>query len=150
MVTFQLNIANTSPSLRHLTLIFDYKKANWEGLCDYLLDSELGLCLDLDDVEEVWAMFKHIVCSAMLQFIPRFRLRANQLPKWFDADLRHKHKCLKTLRRNCRRHLSASLLAKLKSSEESFNHLSKQSKARYERDLIFSFTTSGNTRTSVA
>ncbi len=40
-----------------------YKKANWEGLCDYLLDSDLDLCLDLDDVEEVWAVQAHHVLS---------------------------------------------------------------------------------------
>ena len=78
-------------------MVYDYPKANWEGLCNHLLDSEdLDLCLELDDVEEIWAVFKLTVSEAMSLYIPKVRIKKSELPHWFNVNLRHQHKCLKS------------------------------------------------------
>lgn len=43
-------------------VIFVFKKADWEGLCNYIMDEDLAL-LDLEDVEDVWAAIKMTVCQ---------------------------------------------------------------------------------------
>ena len=54
---------------------YDYSKANWDGLCDCLLDSDLCLCKEESDVEDIWFIFiKHTVSTAMALFIPKVRL----------------------------------------------------------------------------
>ena len=47
----------------------------------------------LEDVEDIWAIIKHVVTSAMDRFIPKVKLRSSQLPKWLSEELRHQYKC---------------------------------------------------------
>ena len=39
MVSFSLAVNTVCPSCSATSLVFDYSKADWEGLCGYLLDS---------------------------------------------------------------------------------------------------------------
>ena len=61
MVSFSLAVNTVCPSCSATSLVFDYSKADWEGLCGYLLDSDFSMCFEVDDVEEIWSVFKHIV-----------------------------------------------------------------------------------------
>ena len=52
LLSFQTNfcrIISWKPAIFH--------SANWDGLCDYLLDSDLCLCKEESDVEDIWFIF---------------------------------------------------------------------------------------------
>lgn len=135
-VSFRVNTQHCISVEGDCSLVYDYPKADWEGLCNFLMDGDLDSCLELVDVEEVWAFIRLSVTSAMYQFIPRVKIRASQLPSWFTANLRHQ---LRSLRRRCNRHPTPIKLAKLKSCELSLQLASKQAKVHYERGLITKF-----------
>lgn len=104
--------------------VFEYPKADWDGLCNYLMDCDFSLCYEESDVEAIWSVLKRMVTSAMHLFIPRVQLRKFQLPRWFTPDLRHKHKCcLQYLERKCSRSPSFSNLRLRKNSGEKLSQL---------------------------
>ena len=72
-------------------VVFDNSKADWEGLCNYLLDQDFGTCYNDEGVELIWCAIRQIVPMAMNIYIPKVRLRRHQLPKWFSPDLRHRY-----------------------------------------------------------
>ena len=59
--------------------MYDYKKADWENLCNFLLDEHLSQT-ESGDVEEAWSLIKHSILSGMEQFIKKVRNRSSQLP----------------------------------------------------------------------
>ena len=67
------NIVNCpSTSRRHSPLsVFDYSKADYEGLCNYLLDIDYSLCLQSGSIEYVWSYLKGVILSGMNMFIPK-------------------------------------------------------------------------------
>ena len=78
-------------------LVYDYTKADWQGMCNHLLDCDFAACFESTTVEEAWAAFKFLVRPAMDIFIPKFSVRRRQFPPWFTKPLRHQKKCLQSL-----------------------------------------------------
>ena len=64
------------------TVVFDYSKADWEGLCNYILDQDFSRCYENKDVELIWCTIKQAVELAMNIYIPKVRQRRHQFPKW--------------------------------------------------------------------
>ena len=80
----------------------------------------------------------------MALYIPKVRLKKHQLPVWFTQDLRHRRKCLRSLRKKCMRSSDSVKLSKLQSEERSFQSACKAAKAINENRLISDFTASNN------
>ena len=66
-LTVSFNIQHTVQSRQRSksTYVFDYSKANFEGLCNHLLESDFSDCYILDNVEYVWTKIKQTILSAM-------------------------------------------------------------------------------------
>ena len=79
--------------------VYDYPKADYNGLCSYLVDFDISPCLLLQDVELVWYAIKNAIYEGMTFFIPKLRLRHHQYPRWLTPKLRHLSKCLHGLRK---------------------------------------------------
>lgn len=125
-------------------IVFDYSKADWDGLSNHLMDNDFSLCFEVNDVEEIWSMIKLVVLSAMHLFIPKVRLRRYQFPRWFSPDLRHKYKCLQTLERRWVRNPSKSNTIKKEEAEMVFRRDAELAKVSYESRLISEFATSNS------
>ena len=85
------------------TTFLNYIKADYQGMCDYLLDWDFSECFKSNNVEEIWSLIKSAIHAAISQFVPvsRTSRRQGHLPKWFDSSLRYDLKRLRTLRRKC-------------------------------------------------
>ena len=97
----------------------DYTSADYEGMCDYLLDWDFSECLASSDVEFIWAQVKFAIYSAIELFVPLVSCPRSysHLPKWFNSDLRHKLKCVKTLRRRYNSHPTSHVFGRLSDLE---------------------------------
>ena len=146
MLSFHLYINMIKCHSRKSTVVFDYKKADWRGLCDYLLDCDFSACYDSQDVELIWSAFKLIVLPAMDCYIPKVRLRSHQYPVWYTPELRHSQKCLQTLRKNHNKRSSSLSKQKLNIAEEKFKIESSQAKCKYESSLMYDLSTKENTK----
>ena len=143
MVSYQCKASESrNGNCRHSTLVYDFPKADWTGLCNHLLDEDFSVSLALNYVELIWATIKTIITSAMAFYIRKVRLNKHQLPVWFTSDLRLRCKCLRSLHK-CVRSSDPAKLSKLQ-SEESFQSSCKAAKAIYENQLISDFTASNN------
>ena len=143
-IHLNLNIKTKQECSKKPTLVYDYQKADWRGLCDYLMDEDFSACFESEDVELIWAIFKLITTSAMEKFIPRVRLKNHQFPKRFDADLRHRSNCLNTLRRKCPVNKNETAKDKFMQTEKCFEEDCRMAKTAYEKRLIDKVANSGS------
>ena len=74
-VTFQLS------QQIHLTpttipkYVFDFPKANYDGILSYLSDFNYIPCIQSQNVESIWLTIKNSILTAMNLFIPKVRLQ---------------------------------------------------------------------------
>jgi len=60
--------------------IYDYPKADYSGLCQYLFSSNIYSCLQFNDVEIVWNIIKEALFKAIELFVPKVEVRTKQYP----------------------------------------------------------------------
>ena len=119
--------------------VYDYSKADYEGLCHYLLSCDFTSYFNCTDVNEAWSIIKQLITTGMDLFIPKVRLRSSQYPKWFTSHLRHQVKCLRTLRRTLKRHFSIPVLQQLIHAEDSLQLELLTAKSNHEKNLVNNF-----------
>ena len=112
MITFNYSHRSSPPNSQQLPrgnsnhFVFDFPKANMEGLCSYLETTDFSVCFQSCDVDTVCSTLKLLILNAMELFILKGRLKIHQYPKWFTSDIRHSINCLRTLRRKYKKHPS--------------------------------------------
>ena len=118
------------------SFVFDFKKADYQGMCSYLLDYDFSCCFTSDSVEYIWSCISGEIRNAMNAYIPKFRLRKHQRPKWMTSNLMHKLNCLNTLKKKYKSHPSKLLAQKVQSAEESLQTSMTEAKSQYESKLV--------------
>ena len=126
--------------------MYDYTKANYEGLNSCILDSDISHCFNSQNIETVWTIIKTAVFKVMSANIPKLRLRAHQYPKWFSPELRHELKCLHTLRKIFKHSPTPHNLDHLNHAEAQFQLNIDSTKSNYEANLIHSFAYHNNSK----
>lgn len=116
---------------------FNYTKANWIGLSDYLLDYDFSHCFTDPDIDTSWSRFKEVLRVSMAKFIPLTRARstAHSAP-WLRGPLLHQLKQLLSLKRCYKKTLSSSLKAKLAVKELTFSLAFAEAKSQFEVQLV--------------
>ena len=73
--------------------MYNFKKANWEGLNKDLLHTNWDFYLKFCDPNTAWHKFKSILIPFCDKHIPKITIKSQFQPPWFDSDI---HKlCLK-------------------------------------------------------
>lgn len=115
--------------------VYNYNKADLEGLCSYLLDSDFSTCFMFNDVNLVWS---EIIIDALPLYIPQVRIRSYQRPKWVTPLLQHKYNCLRSSKKKCK-NPSAAKLSRISQSEQMLLSELSSAKSEYESRLIQDF-----------
>ena len=92
-------------------------KGDYDGLHEYLLNSNFIFCSHSHNVEAIWLYIEEVITTAMRLFIPYTRFHSHQHHLWFISDISHHIKCVHTLRCKFRYHPSDQMAAKVKSLE---------------------------------
>ena len=74
IITFLIPKSAPPPPQVASQYVFDFRKANYQGLCDYLLDIDFSHLYSSTDVEFIWSSLKNIIYIGMDIFIPKVRL----------------------------------------------------------------------------
>jgi len=119
--------------------VYDYPKGDYSGLCSYLLDCDFDPCYQSQDVEFIWSFISSKITDAMVQFIPRVRLRKHQRPKWITASIKHKLNKLNTLKRRLSKKASDLKVLKLQCMELDVEESLRIAKSNYESALVSDF-----------
>ena len=141
IITFQITRSTLPqpPPTTNQKYVFDFPKADYEGLCSFLLDADFSTCLQSEDVEFVWSSLKNMIYTGMNLFIPKVRLRRYQYPRWFTPELRHLCKCACTLRKRISKHPTSNQTDKLSLFEDTLRNKMSTAKSSFETNLIRSF-----------
>ena len=81
----------------------NYTEADFEGMCDFLLDWDFDSCYFSQDVEVIWSRIKLAILTAIGKFVPIVTVskRHSHLPRWFNSSVYHDLKRVRTIRRQC-------------------------------------------------
>ena len=110
LISLTLSYYQSFSKCKTPTYVYDYSKGDYEGLCQFFINSDLTNLYNCSDVNQVWTLVRDLVTTGMDQFIPKVRLKFNQYPKWFSPQMRHQVKCMRTLRKKLRKHFTLSSL----------------------------------------
>jgi len=116
-ITFNLSLCK-SPVNQAVYYSYNYFKGNFQGLYDYLSHLNLSNCFLLENIELIWEILELAISNAMRLFIPLTKIHYNHQPSWFNANIRHYIKWLRTLRCMYERHPTSYLEEKIGSFEE--------------------------------
>ena len=105
-----------------------------------------SLALSSSNTEFIWTFIKTAVNSSVNQFIPKFPVKHTHQPKWFNSDIRHKIKCLHTLKRKCINHPTDSTKVKLNNLQMELQSVITEAKSEYESNLALAYVHSNNSR----
>ena len=125
---------------------FGCSKGDYQGLHDYLCCSDFTSCYSSDDVEYIWHIVEYQIITAMELFIPVNKVHSDRHPIWFNSEIRHCIKRLRTLRRRNKRHPTYHISHIIDSLENSLQDKIKAAKQNYEFHLINNFAPTNNNK----
>ena len=126
--------------------IYNYSRANWEEMNHFLHSYNFNHCLNSDDTEFIWAQLKSAIHTALNLFVPILPAKSTNQPKWFTPTIRHKVKCLRTLKRRFSIHPTGQTKQKIDNIESELQQSMAQAKSDYESHLILNFAHSHNNK----
>ena len=88
------------------------------------------------DIEFIWLIVKSSIYEAMSLFVPKFLVKHHHGPKWFNSDIRHHLKCLRTLRRKFKTYPASHRKKSIHCMENLLQEKLVQAKATFENKLI--------------
>jgi len=80
LISLTMSFSSTHTNHQPLNYAYDYSKADYHGLQQFLFNCDLTSYYNSNDVNETWLIIKHIILSGINQFIPKVRLRPVQYP----------------------------------------------------------------------
>ena len=143
-ITFSLPISVRASSKPTPYFTFNYSKGDYQGLCEYLLHSDFTLCYLSHDVEYIWHIIEHLIMDAMQLFIPIIKIHLNQYPIWFNSEIRHSTKHLKTLRHCYKRHPTQHIFSTIDSLDKVLQDKIAAAKQTFESYLINTYASTNN------
>ena len=116
----------------------NFAKADYVGMCDFLLDWDFSTCLQSTDVNLVWEDIKFAINEAISKYVPVSSVtkRFHNLPKWFNSNLRDQINRHRTLLRRYRSHPSSHLQARVSSSRDTLDQDIASAKSSYIDQLL--------------
>ena len=135
---------NTSSSATQV--IFDYSKANYPELINFLSTIDFSVCENLPGVDAIWHFIKNSVLEGIHLFVPKIKLKSSKSPKWYTSNIRHQIKCLRTLRRKYKSHPTEHKLHRIQLAEETLQHSIEFAKINFEAKLVNDFAFSNSAK----
>ena len=81
----QFYIKTITKRARISRFVYDFKKADFEGLRQSLSAIHLGF--DEDDIDQSWESWHDLFLNAVESFIPKIKLKDAKSPKWTDSEI---------------------------------------------------------------
>ena len=137
VISFDLFFNIPSISKSKPCYIFDFCRADFNSITSFLLDYDYSHVLVSNDIEFVWSCIKSSIYEAMSLFVPKVLIKSRKDPKWFDSDIRHNLKRLRTMKRKERKSRpSVHRSNKINNLEQYLQSRLLTAKAEYESNLI--------------
>ena len=126
--------------------VYDFTKADWTGLCDFMLDLNWSECFSITDVETLWSNIKGHITGALPLFIPRVRLRSRQHAPWLKSNLLHQLNCLRSKKKKIKSTRITATGNEISKLEQEFQNNFDVAKSDYEAKLTQDFASTNNSK----
>ena len=103
-------------SIRPSTPSFNYKKGDYIGLNDYLLNLDWEGYFSTQDIEQLLSLLKSAIYDSCCKFIPL--IIPHRYPRWFTGPIRHKLHKVRSLRKREARNSSPAVVTTLEQAEQ--------------------------------
>jgi hypothetical protein len=67
--------------------VYDFKKANFDGLRLIVSVLPLDIGFDENDVDQCWVSWRDLFLTAVEAFVPKIKLKDKKSPKWIDSEI---------------------------------------------------------------
>ena len=140
IINFKLHFtSSTSTTSKDPIYIFDYHKGDYEGLNNFLYNTDFSACYQSNDVEFIWSFLKSTLRNAMEKFIPLIKQNVAYRPKYFTPSIRHQVNCVRSLKKKYNKFPTNVNLTRLDKAETLLANLISTAKSEYENKLINDF-----------
>jgi len=133
-VTFNLRLSFNSevnPAINTINIL-DYSKADFKSINIYLSHIDFTPCFQSSDVELVWSFIKETLMNSIHQFVPSITIKPNAFPKWFTSSLKHKIKCLRSLKKRYSRSPTPHIKQRIQGAKLNIADESLSTRSTYE------------------
>ena len=138
---------HTSSSVESIPgYVFDFCKADYNGISSFLLDIDFGAVFESTNIEFIWFFIKSVIYQAMSLYIPKMLLKRRQDPVWFNSEKRHHLKRLRTMKRRFRFHATPPLKSKIHQLDDFLQQKLILAKSNYETRLIETYQSSNSSK----
>ena len=103
---------------------YDYKNARWDSLNKDLNDTSWDSLLDYQEPEVAWSNFKNALFEQINNHVPKFTIKSEFQPPWFDSECYNKCKEKAKLHKIYKKKTSASEI-RFKTARREFKSLIK-------------------------
>ena len=133
-----IHLSNSCPPVNPPHFVWNYSKADLEGLQSYLFDRNFDACLQFEDVNDIWSHIKEHIYDPCQLFVPRVKCQSLS-PKWFNPEIRYMQKKTLALRHRYNRSRIDHTLSKINHTESLLQDLIISSKIDYEHHLVSNY-----------
>ncbi len=74
MITFYLPQSISNSPTKSTSYFYDYSKADFSGICNYLMDVDFSICTSTSDIDLVWITIKESILDALELYVPRVKI----------------------------------------------------------------------------
>ena len=96
------------------------------------------------NIEFIWFFIKSVIYQAMSLYIPKMMVKRRQDPVWFNSEIRHHLKHLRTMKRRFRFHATPPLESKIHQLDDFLQQKLILAKSNYETRLIETYQSSNS------
>ena len=140
LINFKLHLTSSAPTTsKDPVYIFDFHKGDYDGLNDFLTNTDFSTCYQSNNVEFIWSFIKSTLSNAMREFIPLIKQNAAYHPKYFTPSIRHQVNCTRTLKKKYNKSPTNTNLIRLNNAEKLLANQISSAKSEYEGKLISDF-----------
>ena len=87
LLSYSLIIKTITRRAHVSRFVYDFKKADFEGLRQSLSAIQLDMGFDEDDIDQSWESWRNLFLNAVKSFIPKIKLKDAKSPKWIDSGI---------------------------------------------------------------
>ena len=125
---------------------YNYSNVNWEEMNHFLSQYDFTVALNSNNTEFIWFYLKTALNAAIDLYVPRISIKESNQPKWFNSEIRHKIKCLRTSKRQLKRQPSERKRLIVTNLQTKLQLTISKAKSDFESNLALNYAHSNNNK----
>ena len=119
--------------------VFDYRRADMDGLRTALDGANLSNCIESDDINDCWMKWKANFLSVVKTYTPTKRIKGRNFPPWMNGNIMYEIRKKEAVRKKLKSSPSDSLNNRFKQLRANVKKLIRESRSKFFSSLNTTF-----------